>query len=269
MYIPYANFPEGHTINVVSDFPILFEQVELKDFVQALPMRFYDFIASHSFINAAPYQDNTMTSLIMLLSAVERTVAAHHKPLDWCLLSKDFRVKMEATKSGAEAHRLLKEEIERLSQTQGSMNAIVSFFTDHLSNQDKLQIIRGIHLAHKFKKKAVKGGTLYEPIHEPSPLISEQDTEAINLALKKRLKGVVYEVRNGFVHRAETNPFGNKKYIEQNHIYEHEVKRAGEPKEAWVITMTFEKLHGLTVTAFQSFWLEEYGVVSKKDSSRA
>lgn len=63
--MPYANFPQNHTVNMITDFPKLFKEVELKDFVQALPVRFYDFIASHSFMHVALYQDNSMTSLII------------------------------------------------------------------------------------------------------------------------------------------------------------------------------------------------------------
>lgn len=263
MFVPYADFPEGHKLNSIQIFPELFKKVDFRDFSTALipHSRFWDFAASELFLHAAPFQNNSMTSLIMLLSAIERAVAADHKPLDWHLTSKAFKAKAKAAKSGEEAYKLLEKEVAAHSRVYGSRSSIVKFYTDNLSDKQKLQLINGITFAHKFKKRRRSSDTivtLYTPVREPQPILRADDTKALNKELSRRIKAVIYNIRNGFVHKAVSNPFGNEEYLKQNVVYHHETIVEGEPKEAWVITMTFDRLYELTLAAFQKFWLKEY-----------
>lgn len=275
MFIPYAKFPKGHIINSVKDNPELFKKVEFREFLLSLPpSKQAAFLNSELFLHTSLYQENSMTSLIMLLSAIERAVSPDHRPLEWHLASKDFKARIQAAKNGATAYTILEKEIAHHSNTHGSRRTIVSFYNDNLSNSQKLQLVRGIKLAHKYKKstppsnmlKSDRFGelvALFTPIPEPNPILKGDDTPAIDKELSKRVRAVIYEIRNGFVHHAQSNPFGNEDYMKKNTKYTYEKYGDGGPKETWLITMTFKQLHAITLIAFQNFWLKEYQKIKK------
>ena len=263
MFIPYSNYPKDHVFDLYAGFPELFKGIDFADFFATLePNRVRDFTDSGLFIQSSRYQDNLMTGLIMLLSAIERTISLDHKPLDGHLASTKFKEKMKLAKDGEDAFNILQTEMANHLSSYGSIKAVVGFFCDNLSNEQKLQLIMGINLAHKYKKSTPPKGSsfvaLYTPVYDPAPVIDVANTVSVDEALSKRIKAVVYDIRNGFVHQAKWIPFGSADYIKKNAMYTHEKYENGAPKEAWNITMTFEQLHTVATTAYQEFWRKEY-----------
>jgi hypothetical protein len=263
LYIPHGNYPKGKTFNIVSNNPRLFKDIEFKDFFDVLAIeRNSDFTQSDLFLDSAKYQDNPMIGLIMLLSAIERTVSSTPQPLDGYLLSKAFKDKVKAATDGSQAYDIFKREIELYGKSHGSARAVVNFYSQNLSRDQRIDLVSGFFLAHKYKKVKPPAESefvaIYVPTHDSSAAFDPKSDASTDEALAKRIRSVVYDIRNGFVHRSRWIPFGDEKVMEQMGVYQHERFENGIPKDTWLINMTFKKLHALTREAFQNYWLKEY-----------
>lgn len=256
-YVPHGDYPKGQgTFNVLKMFPELFKDINFQDFSFAIGRRFIDFISAGMFLYASQYQSNYGAKLVMLLSAVERTNGTW-KSLETVLKRKETRKQLKACKNGVEATKLLDTEIETYLNNFGSTRSVVKFYQDNLTPEQKQRLINGINYSHTYKKQAFKNGILFTPVRLPRKAFDNKEDE-LNDELARRLKQVVYSIRNNFVHNASYIPFPDKKYISDRRLFFYEYFVGNEPKEQWIITLPFETLHELTLLAFIEYWRKQY-----------
>jgi len=262
MYIPHGDYPKEHgAFNVIKMLPELFRKVELRDFTLTIGKRSGDFLSAQFFLYSSQYQSNYGAKLVMLLSAIERSNGTW-KPLESVLRSNHLKKKIQDSKNGQDAFKVLDKEIEKYLDSFGSTRSVVSFFKDNLTLKQKQRLVRGISYAFVYKKQTIKNGTLYTPTTIKDREFNSE-TKRANYELGRRLKNVIYNMRSNFVHQASYSPFPDKKYLEDKKLFSYERFEGGEPKEQWIITISFESLYELTCSAFVKYWLREYKKLKK------
>lgn len=261
-YVPHGDYPKDQrAFNVIKMCPELFKEIDFADFVKVLGLRAHDFFDSETFLFSSQYQSNYGAKLVMLLSSVER-VNGRWYSLEDILRSRSFKAKFKAAKTVEEALRILDEEIENYLETFGSLRSVVGFYQKYLDEHQKRVLVNGITLSHVYKKTKLEGGALYTPKHKVSKLI--KDLEELDKELADRLKHIIYDIRNSFVHRAIYSPFPDKEYLKKSRLFHYERVKNNEPVDSWVIVIGFEKLHEITLSAFVKYWQEEYRTLKGK-----
>lgn len=265
MYIPHGNYPKSNKFNSIEMSKKLFNKVDFQDFVMTIGgERANDFFASQIFLYASQFQENYGSKLVMLLSAVEKT-NGRWKSLESILRSKKFKKKFSSSDSLDEAYKKLDSEIEDYLDSFGSIRSVVKFYTDNLTTTEKRELVSGILYARSYKRKKTSQGLLLTPVQiQDKKELEPEDLKRINYKLSKRLKEVVYTIRNAFVHKAHYTPFPDKKFMKNQKYFQFTVGKNGLPHKEWLISLRFERLHKLTNNAFDRFWLNEYKVAKNK-----
>ncbi|OGY24372.1 MAG: hypothetical protein A2Y57_03405 [Candidatus Woykebacteria bacterium RBG_13_40_7b] len=261
--IPHGDYPRGkEPFNVIKMLPELFSGIDFKGFANTIGVRrFGDFLSSQLFLCTSQYQSNYGAKLVMLLSAIERANGTW-KPLELVLRGREFRRRFRACKDAKEAEALLDSEIDTYTESFGSIRKILSFYRENLTKEQKQKLVYGIGYGHTYEKKAGKDLTIFTPVRLPSKKF-DTETEELDYELARRLKYVVYDFRNGFVHNASYLPFPDRKYIEKRRLFTYDRFEGEEIKDQWVITMTFETFHELTRLAFVEYWKKEFAKDNK------
>lgn len=268
-YIPYGNYPKNQkSFNYIKMLPQLFKGLDFKNFIETLGGRAYDCMDSILFLYSSRYQENDGAKLVMLLSAIERT-NGRWKSLESTLQSRDFIDKMSRSLTGKEAAEILKNEIDDYLDNFGSNRSVVRFFQENLTKKQKIILICGINLSFTYKKRQVKNGIVFTPDYKTNKNFTLDTETNINKELGKRLRNVIYDIRNNFVHGAKYIVLPDKKYIKKQILFRYETYQDGYPKEHWIIILPFETLHGLARSALAKHWRREYLSIKKinKDSN--
>lgn len=259
MYIPHGNYPQNNEgFNTIKALPNLFRNIEFRDFALTLKKRFNDFSASELFLYSSQYQQNYGAKLVMLISAIER-VNGRWRSLDAVLKSKEFKKEIVQANNGEVAFKILDEKIKDYLNSFGSTRSVIDFYTKNLTKAEKLRIINGIHHTSNYRKEK-PNNEFFEIMYIPEnpKRVELNSIEEINKELAKRLKRVVYDIRNLFVHNAYYLPLPDKRYLKEHIAFQFDEYEDGGPKSLWTITMPFETLHKLTKNAFCRYWKKEY-----------
>ncbi|MBU3941451.1 MAG: hypothetical protein KKF74_00900 [Nanoarchaeota archaeon] len=268
MYIPHAKYPKSHKeFNVIKMNPGLFSKIDLKDFTITLSSRVIDFFASQTFLYSSKFQENYGSKLVMLLSAVERS-NGQWTSLESILKSQKFRSAIKLCATGEKAFSLIDETVEEYLDNFGSIRSVVNFYTKNLTFLEKKLFISGVLYLQTYKRKKIKDGLMLTPVSVQDPKEFEKDDEKrINYKLSKRLKEVIYSIRNYFVHNAEYIPYPDQKYIDGRKYFRFTTYKNGLPYKDWLIGLPFEQFYKITNKAFERFWLREYEKSKRKTST--
>ena len=258
--IPHGKYPKNQKgFNLIKMMPELFRGIDFGDFSLTLGhKRLIDCWDGITFLFSSKYQENDGAKLVMMLSAIERSNNSAWKPLETVLKGKNFKLEMSEYKTGTEAYDFLNKSIEEYLDNFGSTRSLVGFFKDNLTERDKRIFTGGIRRSFTYTKQQIKDGILLTPTYG-------QKQETIDEELGRLLKSFIYNIRSGFVHKANYIIIPNKKYLKKRTVFELDTYDEGLPKEHWITILPFEKLHGLFCRAFIRYWRKEY-FKKKKDT---
>ncbi len=263
MYIPPARYPKG--ANSIKMYPELFSDIDIRDFALSLGKRFWDFIESSMFLYASPQEKNYGSKLIMLLSAIERTIAKGGVRFQEFLRSAQVREQLVNVDSDKELRKRLDNLCKEYNQKFGSMLPLTNFFQSYLTKREKISLVKGIKKIYTFTRRKVKGGEIFTPKFQQERITLTGS--GLNKALTKVVKGIIYNIRNNFIHRASYFPFPDypdNKNAEKR-LLRYTKWKKGRPKEEWLILISFESLHKITRNAFVRYWKEEYKRATKNN----
>ncbi len=245
MYFPPAEYPEG--MNIILMYPEIFNKKGFRELIDLLGERFWDLDLSGMFLFASLQQANYGASLVMLLSAIERSsTKCPYNTLEQWLSRSEFIEKMNKLR-GDETGIYLKNEIKEYNSRYGSFNAVSTFYLENTTEEEKITLINSVvETPYKF---SISGDMrLYTPV--PSPYIYEYDK-----ALKNILRKVIYDIRNTFVHRAGYIPFPDGIFNKFPVSYKN--WEGIHLRSEWRIKLKFETLHNITRSAFIRYWKKE------------
>lgn len=172
------------------DFNIFFEKLHETDFEV---WKFYSVILFLYSAKTSEYEDD---KLIKLISCVERIMSGgeYEHPKDWFMTRKNQELKcLIDNKNTKEIRKNLDNLFDKYLEDYGSGKKLEYFFTKHVSNKDKIKIIKGFPFCEKKGNK-----------HIPGVLKHDNETE-IKESLRKISK-IIYEIRSDYVHYATFFP---------------------------------------------------------------
>lgn len=254
MIIPHGEYPtDKYGFNVIKMMPELFESIDFKRFVSVVgSTRFNDFLASLIFLHSAQFQKNHGAKLIMSLSGIERLYGDWNS-LNSFLLSSDFKTKMQKANDGKKAYSLLEKGIKSYFTKYGSSKRVLSFYLENLDESQKITLVNGIQYVATYRKEKGEYMTYFIPEHN-----SKEEEKSLDEKLETRIKQVVYNMRNDFVHNAEYFPFPEKLDEPGKDRMKYLMRDGRNPKKDWVITIPFEVFHKITHSAYKNYWIKEY-----------
>lgn len=257
MYIPPAKYPKS--INIIKMYPELFTEENFKEFALTPDSkgRFRDFYDSAIFLYVAPQEKNYGSKLIMLLSSIERSIVGRGKTFQDFIKSEDIRRKLLRIDNVKELRERLDNICEEYNKEAGSIRPLVNFFKNYLTEKEKLSLINGIKKIHSFKIEKTKDKIKCIPITEEEEIVPNR--HSLDKALTKVVKGVIYDIRNYFVHRASYFPFPDRNTKTLRRI----ITEGKIPKEEWLISIRFEDLYKIVRNAFIKYWKDQYEQASK------
>lgn len=257
MYIPPAKYPKA--INIIKMYPELFAEENFKEFVITLNAkgRFSDFFDSAIFLYVAPQEKNYGSKLIMLLSSIERSIGSSGVRFQDFIKSKDMRRKLLRIDNDKKLRERLDNICGEYNKKAGSIRPLVNFFKNYLTEKEKTSLIKGIKKIRSFNIKKTKDKKTFIAIPKEEEIVPNK--HSLDKVLTKVVKGVIYDIRNYFVHRASYFPFPDKNTGPLSRIIPSEKI----PKEEWLISMRFEDLYKIVRSAFIKYWKDQYEQTSK------
>lgn len=258
--MPPGDYPKDMSgFNIATPYPELFDEIDFGKFALALGSDFYTYIDSATFLLASKYQKGYGSKLVMLLSSIESLSGDKYTPLEGVLRSSSFKKEMLKCTDSLKSWNTLQSKLSQHNSEHGSIRKIYLFYKNNLNFDQKTRIIRGMRRIRKYNKTKTKnGGFLFTPEHVPMENISAMSKDQIDVLLGSRVRHVIYDIRNRFVHQADYQPFPDKKHLTKRKVFIYARVRKGLPIDEWIITIPFENIYEITRLAFVAYWESVY-----------